>query len=79
MKGGGGGGGGGGYTLYEIYIGFCQRIDFHNIMHIDCLTYDYSIRDIIYLFPIFLFTCPKNEMLCNRVSDYRRTFSLSSP
>ena len=31
-------------TLYEIYIGFCPRIDFfYNIMHIDCLTYDYLI------------------------------------
>ena len=66
--------GGGGFTLYEIYIGFCPRIDFHNIMHIDCLTYDYSINDIV-----FLFTWSKNEMLCNRVSDYRGTFSLSSP
>ena len=44
--------GGGGSTLYEIYIGFCPRIDFHNIMHIDCLTYDYSICDIVFLLPI---------------------------
>ena len=71
-----GGGGGGGSTLYEIYIGFCPRIDFHNIMHIDCLTYDYSICDIVYLLPIYMV---KNEILCNWVSDYRATFSLSSP
>ena len=44
----------GGSTLYEIYIGFCPRIDFHNIMHIDCLTYDYSICDIVYLLPIYM-------------------------
>ena len=68
--------GGGGSTLYEIYIGFCPRIDFHNIMHIDCLTYDYSICEIVFLLPIYIV---KNEMLCNRVSDYRGAFSLSSP
>ena len=44
----------GGSTLYEIYIGFCPHIDFHNIMHIDCLTYDYSICDIIFLLPIYM-------------------------
>ena len=66
----------GGSTLYEIYIGFCPRIDFHNIMHIDCLTYDYSNCDIVYLLPIYM---SKNEMLCNRVSDFSGTFSLSSP
>ena len=43
-----------GSILYEIYIGFCPRIDFHNIMHIDCLTYDYSICDIVYLLPIYM-------------------------
>ena len=43
----------GGSTLYEIYIGFCPRIDFHNIMHIDCLIYDYSICDIVYLLPVY--------------------------
>ena len=43
-----------GSTLYEIYIGFCPHIDFHNIMHIDCLTYDYSICDIIFLLPIYM-------------------------
>ena len=68
--------GGGGSTHYEIYIGFCPRIDFHNIMHIDCLTYDYSICDIVFLLPIYMV---KNEMLCNRVSDYWGIFSLSSP
>ena len=46
--------GGGGSSLYEIYIGFCPRIDFHNIMHIDCLTYDYSICDIVFLLPIYM-------------------------
>ena len=49
-----GGGGGGGSTLYEIYIGFCPHIDFHNIIHIDCLTYDYSICDIVFLLPIYM-------------------------
>ena len=44
----------GGSTLYEIYIGFCPRIDFHNIMHIDCLTYDHSICDIVILLPIYM-------------------------
>ena len=47
-------GGGGGSTLYEIYIGFCPRIDFHNSMHIDCLTYDYSICNIFFLLPIYM-------------------------
>ena len=46
--------GGGGSTLYEIYIGFCPRIDFNNIMHIDCLTYNYSICDIVFLLPIYM-------------------------
>ena len=58
--------GGGGATLYDIYIGLCPRKDFHNIMHIDCLTYDPSICDILFLLPIYMV---KNEMLCNRVSD----------
>ena len=66
----------GGSTLYEIYIGFYPHIDFYNIMHIDCLSYDYSICDIVSPLPI---TWSKNEMLCNRVSDYKGTFSLSSP
>ena len=44
----------GGSTLYEIYIGFCPRIDFYNIMHIDCLTYDYYICDIVFLLPIHM-------------------------
>ena len=44
----------GGSTLYEIYIGFCPRIDFHNIMLIDCLTLDYSICDIVFLLPIYM-------------------------
>ena len=46
--------GGGCSTLYEIYIGFCPRIDFHNIMHIDCLKYDNSICDIVFLLPIYM-------------------------
>ena len=41
-------------TLYEINIGFCQHIDFHNIFHNDCLTYDYFICDIVFLLPIFM-------------------------
>ena len=49
-----GGGGGRGLTQYENYIGFCPPIDyFYNIMHNDCLTYDYSNCDnsfpLIYL------------------------------
>ena len=44
----------GGSTLYEIYIGFCPPIDFHNIMLIDCLSYDYSICDIVFLLPIYM-------------------------
>ena len=48
------GGGGGGSTLYEIYIGFCPRIDFHIIMHIDCVTHDNSISDIVFLLPIYM-------------------------
>ena len=46
--------GGGGSTLYEIYIGFCPRIDFHNIMHIDFLTYDYSVCDIVFILSIYM-------------------------
>ena len=46
--------GGGGSTLYHIYIGFCPCIDFHNDMHIDCLTYDYSICDIVFLLPMYM-------------------------
>ena len=42
----------GGLILQEIYIGFCPRIDFHNIMHNDCLTYNYSICDIVSHLPI---------------------------
>ena len=44
----------GGSTLYEIYIGFCPRIDFYSIMHFDCLTYDYSSCDIVFLLPIYM-------------------------
>ena len=28
-----------GLTVKEIHIGFCPHIDFHNIMHNDCLIY----------------------------------------
>ena len=52
-------------------------MDFHNVMHTDCLTYDYSICDIVSQLPIHMMV--KNEMLCNRVSDNRGTFSLSHP
>ena len=45
---------GGGSTIYEINIGFCPRIDFHNIMHNDCLTYEYFISDIVFLIPIYM-------------------------
>ena len=47
---------GGGVPLYMkfTYVGFCPRIDFHNIMHIDCLTYDTSICDIVFLLPIYM-------------------------
>ena len=45
-------GGGGGSTLYEIYIGFCPRINFYDFMHIDCLSYYYSICDIVFLLSI---------------------------
>ena len=56
--------GGGGSTLYEIYIGFCPRIDIHNIMHIDCLTYDYSICDIVFLLPIYTVKNSKVKLVC---------------
>ena len=42
--------GGGVADLYEIYIGLCPSTDCHN-MHIDCLTYDYSI---LFLLPIYM-------------------------
>ena len=44
----------GGLTLLEIYIGFCPYIDFHNIIHNDCLTYYYSICDIVSHLPIYM-------------------------
>ena len=50
---------------------------FHNVMHNDCLTYDYSICDIVSQFPVHMMV--KNEMLCNQVSNNRPTFSLSQP
>ena len=48
---------------------------FHNIMHNDCLTFDYSICDIVSHLPIDMV---KNEMICSQVSDYRGTFSLTA-
>ena len=39
----------GGLTLYEIYIGFCPRTDFYNIMHIACLVHDHFISNIDFL------------------------------
>ena len=39
----------GGLTVYEIYIGFCPRIDFYNIMHIACLVHDHFISNIDFL------------------------------
>ena len=36
----------GGLTLYEIYIGFCPRTNFYNIMHIACLVHDHFISNI---------------------------------
>ena len=41
--------GGGGLTLYEIYIGFCPRTDFYNIMHIACLVHGHFISNIDFL------------------------------
>ena len=43
------GGGGGCLTLYEIYIGFCPRTDFYNIMHIACLVHGHFISNIDFL------------------------------
>ena len=43
------GGGGGGLTLYEIYIGFCPRTDFYDIMHIACLVHGHFISNIDFL------------------------------
>ena len=42
-------GGGGGLTLYEIYIGFCPRTDFYNIMHIACLVHGHIISNTDFL------------------------------
>ena len=42
-------GGGGGFTLHEIYIGFCPRTDFYNIMHIACLVHGHLISNIDFL------------------------------
>ena len=39
----------GGLTLYEIYIGFCPRTDFYNIIHIACLVHDHFISNIDFL------------------------------
>ena len=39
----------GGLTVYEIYIGFCPRTDFFDIMHIACLVNDHFISNIDFL------------------------------
>ena len=39
----------GGLTVYEIYIGFCPRTNFYNIMHIACLVHDHFISNIDFL------------------------------
>ena len=39
----------GGLTVYEIYIGFCPRTDFFNIMHIAYLVHDHFICNIDFL------------------------------
>ena len=43
----------------EVYIGFCPHIYFHNIMHNDCLIYEYTICDIV--FHLYLFTWSKKR------------------
>ena len=35
--------------VYEIYIGFCPRTDFFNIMHIAFLVHDHFISNIDFL------------------------------
>ena len=44
----------GGLTLYEIYIGFCPRTDFFNIMHFACLVHDHFISNIEFQIQQFL-------------------------
>ena len=39
----------GGLTVYEIYIGFCPRTDFYNIMHIACLVHGHFISSLDFL------------------------------
>ena len=39
----------GGLTVYEIYIGFCPRTDFYDIMHIACWVHDHLISNIDFL------------------------------
>ena len=43
-----------GVSPYRKLTGFCPQIDFHNIMYNDCLTYDYSICDIVSHLPIYM-------------------------
>ena len=38
----------------EIYIGFCPRMEFHDIMHSDCLAHDYCVYEIFSLLSIFI-------------------------
>ena len=45
-------------------------------MHNDSPTYDYSICDIVSNLPIYMV---KNEMLCDRVSDYRGYLQFKPP
>ena len=39
----------GGLTVYEIYIGFCPRTNFYNIMHIACLVHGHFISNLDFL------------------------------
>ena len=43
------------------FTGFCPRIDFHNILHIDCLTYDYFICNIVFLLNIYMYMVKKTR------------------
>ena len=45
----------GGLTVYEIYIGFCPRTDFYNIMQIACLVHGHFISNIDFLLTTFFF------------------------
>ena len=60
----------GGLTVYEIYIGFCPRTDFNNIMHIACVVHNYFISNIDFLLTSLFF-------LKYRGSEYRGMWDLS--